>query len=181
VTRSAWRRAMVAVVAAATTACGTGSHGEALFVGDGETQLCVPTADDPDAGTLFGDGLVRNDSDHLVRIVDVRLLDASHMQLREAYLVPVDPTEGLVGMRHTSNTSPFPPTWEERQVARGTELPPGEMRNLVVEVEAGDEARTASAGPIEIVYENERGGRSQQQQMPTTIYLTRDDCARLTG
>lgn len=173
-------RVAVAVVLAAAAACGSGSHGEALYLGDGETQLCVPTADDPDAGTLFGDGIVRNDSSNLVRIVEVRLLDASQMQLRAAYLVPIDPTEGLVGMRHTTNTSPFPSAWEERQVAVGTELSPGEVRNLVVEVEAEAEARTASAGPIEIVYEDERGARSQQH-MATTIYLTRDGCERLTG
>ena len=173
------RRVAVAVVLAAA-ACGTGSPGEALYLGEGETQSCVPTADDPDAGTLFGDGIVRNDSSNLVRIVEVRLLDASQMQLREVYLVPVDPTEGLVGMRHTTNTSPFPSAWEERQVARGAELSPGEVRNVVVEVEAEAEARTASAGPIEIVYEDERGARSQQH-MATTLYLTRDGCERLTG
>lgn len=174
------RRVAVAVVLAAAAACGTGSPGEALYLGDGDTQLCVPTADDPDAGTLFGDGIVRNDSSGLVRIVEVRLLDASQMRLREVYLVPVDPAEGLVGMRHTTNTSPFPSAWEERQVARGAELPPGEVRNLVVEVEAEAAARTASAGPIEIVYEDERGAWSQQL-MATTLYLTRDGCERLTG
>lgn len=166
---------------AATAACGQGAsaEGDALFLGDGEQKICVPMPADAGAGTIFGDGIIHNAADEAVTIRAVELVGADGMQLQDAYIVGVG-SDGLVGIRHTTNQAPLPKAWETRVPAASATIPPGEVVNLVAVVLPDHTKTTVSGDHMLITYEDARG-RRYHQETTTSFYISRDPCSEITA
>lgn len=168
--------ALVATLVAASTACDRGGDptGDALGLGQGEHDVCVPAPSTVERGTMFGDSVLENRSDSAVTISAVELVEPQGMRLREAALVMVEPGADLIGIRHVSNSEPLPASWDNRVPAEGAVVRPGEEWNLVPIVESDAEG-VASAKATRIYYETANGKKFQQDTI-TALLVTTGSC-----
>ncbi len=160
------------LVVAALGACSDAREGSALTLDAGADEICVPAPADADVGTMFGGTWLAHQGDGDLTFTAIELLDPDGLTLTEALLVADPWPDGdLVGMRHTSDTSPLPAEWDDRVAATGARLQPGETRNLVVIVTT-DGADVATAAGVRLGYADARGRRYHQDLSVTLMVAT---------
>lgn len=141
-----WTAGAAAVVMAALTSCGDGSHSEGALGGDdpGVVRQCTPVVGG--SPVVFADETLRNESTHPLTLDEVRLVEPDGLTLVDASLLPIE-------NRTVLGTVALPPSgsaWPERRPAIGAELMPGEPWNLALTLDR-DEA-PASFSDVEIAY-----------------------------
>ena len=171
-----WGVAGCAVLAAVALAgCGDSREGSALVLDAGAERICVPAPADIGEGTLFGGTWLDHRGDGDLTFTGLDLLDPDGLTLTEALLAP-DPWPGdLVGMRHESNTDPFPEQWDDRISLAGAVLQAGETRNLVIVVTA-DGADVATVTGLRVGYAD-ADERRYHQDVAVTLMVANIPCS----
>lgn len=147
--------------------------GDHLNLGYDEGSVCIPAPTAPTDRVIFGDTVLRHDTNGPVTISDVSLVNADHLTLQAAYLVEVGRGEMVIGFRHASDKRRLPKAWDRRVDARGATLRPGDARNLVLVVDA-PKGEVATADAARIRHATSDGGQFVQDTL--TQMATAQSC-----
>lgn len=132
---------------------------------------CVPATVGQDI--TYGLEVLQNSGQEQLKIEDVQLLGPSHLDLRAAYLLPIEnlTTVGLLLGTPEQNAAASP--WSRKQAASDAVIDGDEALNLVLwlrRTTGGDEARFQA---IRVTYSQ---GDELFAWISSTTFLAREDC-----
>ncbi|WP_160007704.1 hypothetical protein [Nocardioides sp. AX2bis] len=140
---------VLTVLLAACSTVGTLSDADSgpLGVTQGSGEWCLP-AFETDSDVVHGSEVLYNESDSVVQIKDVSLVDARNLEIRDSYQGP--PRNTLVG---TLLGWPSAERLQKQAFEPLGRIDPNSQANLVILLRSGDDPDSADLSGVRIEYE----------------------------
>lgn len=143
-----------------------------LRAGGDPSEVCSVQ---PDHGSAVFGNIVTNDGDATLTITGAVLVDADSLEIRDAYVMPIDETHSFViGAGSTDQTEPEAiAAWDSAQKLEDYELRAGQQVNIVLAVDNGS-AESGTSRAVRFTYEH--GPEQFTAETNMTLELRDDRC-----
>ena len=141
--------AMAVVLGCALSGCSTpGTNGPAL-VGGGTGEICTPNHH---GKTMLMGDLLKVPGSTAARLDSAYLQDERNVRIEDAWVVPVEPRQTHVTMGTLEESSMAQGLWVSKRALSDYEVLPGEIVNVILEIEVVDPLLEASTKGMAIEY-----------------------------